>query len=114
MQTDRRPVDGRSHVIGRRDEPLWDRTIPATLAATVDRLPDHEAAVFREQGIRKTYRELAAEALRKQKGRELAKAAAEEDTGDDKTVARPEGEEPAEEPTEVSRPTEADTEAEEE
>ena len=55
------PQAGFSHVIGSTDAPLLELTIPALLAETVERLPDHEAAIFPAQNIRWTYGEFAAE-----------------------------------------------------
>ncbi|EPX81160.1 AMP-binding protein [Litoreibacter arenae] len=59
--TDRRPIDGLSHVKGATDTPLLELTIPALLARTVARLPDHEACIFPQQNIRWTYAEFAAQ-----------------------------------------------------
>ncbi|MGN6526272.1 MAG: AMP-binding protein [Burkholderiaceae bacterium] len=56
-----RPRDGLSHVIGRTDLPLSDATIHRLLADTVARFPDRPAVVFREQGVRWTWREFLAE-----------------------------------------------------
>jgi fatty-acyl-CoA synthase len=56
-----RPRDGLSHVTGRTDLPLSDATIHRLLADTVARFPDRPAAVFREQGVRWTWREFLAE-----------------------------------------------------
>ncbi|MEL6680085.1 MAG: AMP-binding protein [Pseudomonadota bacterium] len=59
-QTDRRFVaEGLSHVAGRTDVPLLEKTIPQVLAETVAAYPDHEAGVFAEQGIRWTYADFA-------------------------------------------------------
>ncbi|PHP66660.1 AMP-binding protein [Zhengella mangrovi] len=55
------PVGGLSHVVGPTDDPLWEKTIPQVLAGTAARFPDREAAVFRAQGIRRTWSEFAAE-----------------------------------------------------
>lgn len=55
------PQAGLSHVIGATDAPLLEKTIPALLAETAARLPDHEAAVFPAQNIRWTYAEFAAQ-----------------------------------------------------
>ncbi|MEM6888507.1 MAG: AMP-binding protein [Pseudomonadota bacterium] len=49
------PLNGLSHVQGDTSQPLWDLTVPALLAATATRLPDHEAAVFPQAGIRWRY-----------------------------------------------------------
>lgn len=57
----RRPIEGRSHVKGLTTAPLIDLTIPALLQQTAARFPDHDAAVFRQQGIRWSYTEFAAE-----------------------------------------------------
>ncbi|MEM9578630.1 MAG: AMP-binding protein [Pseudomonadota bacterium] len=53
------PEDGFSHVKGDTTTPLMEITIPALLAQTAARLPDHEAAVFPAQDIRWTYSDLA-------------------------------------------------------
>ncbi len=58
-QPGRRPINGLSHVQGDCTEPLLNLTIPALLARTAARLPDHDAAVFRAQNIRWSYREFA-------------------------------------------------------
>lgn len=58
---DRRPIKGISHVKGATDAPLLDLTIPALLARTVQRLPDHEACIFPQQNIRWTYAKLSHE-----------------------------------------------------
>ena len=55
--TGRRPSDGKAHVVGERDDPLWEVTIPQLLKQTVARHGQREAAVFREQGIRWTWAE---------------------------------------------------------
>ena len=55
------PLGGISHVIGPVDEPLWEKTIPQVLAETVARFPDREAAIFRAQGIRRTWSQFAEE-----------------------------------------------------
>ncbi|WP_300037348.1 AMP-binding protein [uncultured Roseobacter sp.] len=57
---DQRPINGLSHVKGATDEPLLNLTLPGLLAQTAGTYPDHPAAVFREQNIRWSYRELAA------------------------------------------------------
>jgi len=62
VEHDLTPRDGKAHVIGDRGPELWRRTIPEQLAQTVAAHGDREAAVFREQGIRWTWKELAAEA----------------------------------------------------
>ncbi|GAB7544586.1 AMP-binding protein [Cupriavidus sp. 8B] len=53
------PIGGLSHVRGVTDIPLSELTVPALLAETVERFPDREAVVFREQGIRWSWREFA-------------------------------------------------------
>ena len=55
------PQDGLARVRGRSDQPLSEATIPALLADTVARWPDRPAVVFREQGVRWTWRQFAAE-----------------------------------------------------
>jgi fatty-acyl-CoA synthase len=55
------PRDGLSYVRGATDIPLSDATVARHLLETVDRFPDRLAAVFREQGIRWTWREFADE-----------------------------------------------------
>jgi fatty-acyl-CoA synthase len=50
-----------SHVRGETEPPLSELTIPQTLAATVARWPNRPAAVFRAQGLRWTWAELAAQ-----------------------------------------------------
>ncbi|WP_298839637.1 AMP-binding protein [uncultured Roseobacter sp.] len=55
IQHDRRPHNGLSHVHGRTDAPLLDLTLPALLKQTAGALPDHPAAIFREQDIRWSY-----------------------------------------------------------
>lgn len=59
--SDRRPIHALSHVRGDTSEPLLPHTIPALLAETATRLPDHDAAVFCEQDIRWSYRQFAHE-----------------------------------------------------
>ncbi len=54
----RAPVGGLSHVIGDTAPPLSDQTIGELLDAAVERWPDRLAAVFREQGVRRSWREL--------------------------------------------------------
>lgn len=56
------PRGGLSSVAGEREPALWRKTIPALLAEAVERFGDREAAVFAAQGIRWTYRQLAAQA----------------------------------------------------
>ncbi len=53
------PVDGLSHVVGDRGEPLLEATIPEFFARTVAAHGDREAAVFVEQGRRFTWNELS-------------------------------------------------------
>ena len=55
------PRDGLSQVMGRSDAPLSDTTIAGLLADTAARFPDRPAAVFREQGVRWTWRQFQAE-----------------------------------------------------
>ncbi|GLU35157.1 AMP-binding protein [Trinickia caryophylli] len=55
------PHDGSSYVRGATDVPLSEATIPQFLADTVEQFPDRLAVVFREQGIRWTWREFAEE-----------------------------------------------------
>src|SRR6185503_20199231 len=55
------PIDGLSHVKGWTDIPLSDATIYGLLADTAKCYPDRLAVVFREQGIRWTWREFLAE-----------------------------------------------------
>lgn len=54
------PQNNISHVLGRRDLPLIEKTIPTLLQDIVDRFPDNEAAVFCEQNIRWKYSEFSA------------------------------------------------------
>jgi len=54
------PVDGMAHVKGDTRIPLSEQTVPDFLAATAARFPDRPAVVFREQGVRWTWREFAA------------------------------------------------------
>ena len=54
------PRDGLSHVRGDTDAPLSEQSIPALLADTVARCGERPAVLFREQGIRWTWREFAA------------------------------------------------------
>jgi len=60
----RRPAGGLSHVRGATAPPLSDRTIPAWLDATADRLPGAEACVFVEAGVRWTWAALRDESDR--------------------------------------------------
>jgi len=55
------PIDGLSHVVGRTDLPLSDATIYGLLADTAKAYPERLAVVFREQGIRWTWRQFLAE-----------------------------------------------------
>jgi fatty-acyl-CoA synthase len=55
------PRDGLSHVQGAPDAVLSQATIAALLSATAARYSDAPAAVFREQGLRWTWAELARE-----------------------------------------------------
>jgi fatty-acyl-CoA synthase len=55
------PVGGLSHVAGSTAVPLSDATVHGLLAGTAARFPDRPAVVFREQGIRWTWREFLAE-----------------------------------------------------
>ncbi|RLJ59168.1 fatty-acyl-CoA synthase [Litoreibacter meonggei] len=57
--TNRHPIGGLSHVKGTTDTPLLDLTIPALLAQTATRLPDHDACVFPKQNICWSYAEFA-------------------------------------------------------
>ncbi len=54
----RTPQGGLSHVQGHTDTPLVDTTVHELLAAAVHRWPEHEAAVFVEQGVRWRWSEL--------------------------------------------------------
>lgn len=54
------PVNHRSHVAGRKDLPLIEKTIPQVLKETAKKYADQEAAVFCEQGVRWTYAEFDA------------------------------------------------------
>ncbi len=51
------PKDGLSYVRGTCDTPLSDATIGRLLRETAERVPDRPAVVFREQGIRWSWRE---------------------------------------------------------
>ena len=55
------PIEGLSQVAGRTDLPLSDATLHGLLADTVARFPDRDAVVFREQGVRWTWREFLAQ-----------------------------------------------------
>ena len=52
------PHDGLSQVCGTSDVPLSDSTVHALLDAAARRWPDRDAAVFVEQGVRFTWRQL--------------------------------------------------------
>ncbi len=54
------PVEGLSYVRGDSTLPLSEQTIPALLAATVERHGQRPAVVFREQGVRWNWKELFA------------------------------------------------------
>ncbi len=54
------PVDGKAYVVGRRDGALIELTIPALLARTAAAHGSRLAVVFRDQGIRWTWADLAA------------------------------------------------------
>lgn len=58
---DLHPRDGRAHVVGPAAPDLWRRTIPNVLKSTVAAFGDREAAVFVEQGVRWSWRELDGE-----------------------------------------------------
>ena len=55
------PQGGLAHVRGDPDAPLSNLTLHALLAATVARFADRPAVVFREQGVRWTWRAFGAE-----------------------------------------------------
>src|SRR5215468_748069 len=55
------PIDGLSHVKGDTSDPLSEATIYGLLADTVARFPDRPAVVFREQGVRWSWKEFDAE-----------------------------------------------------
>jgi len=55
------PINGLSHVAGWTDIPLSNATIYGLLADTAKAYPDRPAVVFREQGIRWTWREFVQE-----------------------------------------------------
>ena len=59
--SDRKPMDGLSHVVGKTDTPLREQTIPDVLAQTVKTHGAREAAVFVEQSVRWSYQEFAHE-----------------------------------------------------
>ncbi|RFU47433.1 AMP-binding protein [Paraburkholderia sp. DHOC27] len=56
-----KPKDGLSYVRGSTQTPLSDATVAQFLRETMERFPDRPAVVFREQGIRWTWREFALE-----------------------------------------------------
>jgi len=62
--TDRRPINGLSHVRAPQHPALSERTICEWLDATTERFPERTACVFREQGVRWTWCELQSESLR--------------------------------------------------
>jgi len=51
------PVDGLAYVRGATDVPLSEATIGEFLSNTAQRFPDRQAVVFREQGVRWTWKE---------------------------------------------------------
>jgi len=53
------PIGGLSHVRGDTTIPLSEQTVPALLAQTVAAFPEREAVIFREQGVRWSWREFA-------------------------------------------------------
>jgi fatty-acyl-CoA synthase len=53
------PRDGLAHVVGPRDTALWETTVPALLARTVRTCGDRDAAIFRDAGVRWTWKEFA-------------------------------------------------------
>ena len=55
------PADGLSQVRGDPQAPLSEQSIPALLADTVARFGERPAVLFREQGVRWTWREFAEE-----------------------------------------------------
>lgn len=55
------PRNGLSFVAGENQPALWHKTIPALLAEAVARFANRDAAIFIEQGVRLTYRQLADE-----------------------------------------------------
>ena len=55
------PRGGLAHVRGADDVELWTLTIPQLLAQTAARFGDRPAVCFREQAVRYTWREFAAE-----------------------------------------------------
>ena len=57
------PVNGLSHVTGEFDPPLSEATIFGLLAQTAAQYPDRTAVVFRDQGVRWTWRQFEAEVV---------------------------------------------------
>lgn len=55
------PLDGLSYVRGATDVPLSDATVSRFLLNTVARFPERPGVIFREQGIRWTWRQFADE-----------------------------------------------------
>ncbi len=55
------PLHGLSHVRGGTQPPLSERTLAGLLRETVRRVGDREAVVFREQGVRWTWRQFSVE-----------------------------------------------------
>lgn len=55
------PENGLSYVRGATDVPLLEATIGRFLRDTAERFPERPAVVFREQQVRWTWREFAAE-----------------------------------------------------
>jgi len=56
------PRYGKAHVVGPTNIDLWQKTIPEVFKETVSKFPKKDAAVFPEQGIRRTWSELDGEA----------------------------------------------------
>ncbi len=56
------PRNGKAHVVGPTNIDLWQKTIPEVFKETVSKFPNRDAAVFPEQGIRRTWAELDVEA----------------------------------------------------
>ncbi len=56
------PRNGKSHVVGPTNVKLWRKTISEAFKETVAKFPDRDAAVFPEQGIRRSWAELDTEA----------------------------------------------------
>ena len=59
-----KPLDGLSYVQGPQDDPILECSIPDLLEQTTSSYPDQVAAVFHDQGIRWTYRDLHRMSLR--------------------------------------------------